>query len=147
MTEIHVYTSMRNFIIIILLLVGESVTAQRSEQLHKDSVSKLPFLANRATVGGYRFSTPLHISKDSLKKGFTLALQDHSFKIVSFLLAYECEFCDIDLIMISGNKVSQENFRGLRHIKAGESLTIDLIRVQGGSKLYRVPGFMIYVTD
>lgn len=107
----------------------------------------LPSINNRATVKGFAFDTPLYISKDSLNNGFTVALEDASFKIVVFLLTYDCEDCDIWEKTIYGNIVTMKDAPILKSLKRGDILSFGLFKVEKGGKHYTIPETNIIVAD
>jgi len=107
----------------------------------------LPTINNKATVKGFAFDKTISTSKDSLKKGFTIELEDPSFKIHFFLLTYDCEDCDIWEKVIHGNTVTTENAPILKKIKKGDLLSIGFFKVEKGKKFYTLPETVIIVTD
>lgn len=66
----------------------------------------MPIANNNSTVKGLAIDKTLYISKESLKNGFTLALQDPTYKIAFFRLAFDCENCDIWVKTIYGDSVT-----------------------------------------
>jgi len=107
----------------------------------------LPTINNKATVKGFPFEKAIYTSKDSLNNGFRVELQDPSYKIISFLLSYYCEHCDIWEKVIYGKVVSTENAPILKKIKKGESLSLGFFKVEKGGKFYTLPETVIIVTD
>jgi len=107
----------------------------------------LPLINNKATVKGYAFDKELRISKDSLKKGFTVALEDASYEIVSFTLYYDCESCDIWAETIYGNAVTLVNAPILKQLKAGEVLGFNSFKVKKSDKSFTLPELTIILTD
>jgi len=130
-----------------LFSIQEKLYAQVDEQSYIEKVKNLPLLDNKVTVKGYAFDKTIHISKDSLRKGFELKLQDGSYTVAGFILGYECEACDIWTELIYGCSVTTKNFSHLRSLKKGETIGIDLMKVQKQGKAFKVPYFMIVITE
>src|SRR5215217_5211601 len=104
--------SQRFLIVIILSLLGafnysESFcqNSQADYQVLKE-VKSLPLISNKATVKGFPYINELYVSKDSLKNGFIITLQDPTYKINFFLLGYDGEDSDVWEKTIYGNTVT-----------------------------------------
>ena len=135
------YCSMtKNLLIrLMLILLTTSVSSQSFCQSDWDIVKEaktLPAANNMATVKGFAFDKTIYISKDTLNNGFTIELQDPSYKIVFFRLYYECEDCDIWVKTIYGNKVTLKDAPILKGLKKGEILGCTLFKVEKAGKFY-----------
>ena len=99
----------------------------------------LPKVNTKATVNGFPFEPTLYISKDSLNQGFTIILQDPSYKVLFFCLTYDCEDCDIWSKIIYGNRVTEKNAPVLKWLKKKDILSFGLFKVEKGGKYFSIP--------
>jgi hypothetical protein len=107
----------------------------------------LPVVNNKATVKGFAFEKTVYISKDTLNNGFTIELQDPSYKIVFFRLYYECEDCDIWVKTIYGSKVTVKDAPILKGLKKNEILGCTLFKVEKAGKFYTLPEVAFVITE
>jgi hypothetical protein len=107
----------------------------------------LPVANNKATVKGFAFDKIVYVSKDTLSKGFTIELQDPSYKIVFFRLYYECEDCDIWVKTIYSSNVTVKDAPILKRLKKGEILGCTLFKVEKGGKHYTLPEVTVVITE
>lgn len=107
----------------------------------------LPVANNKVTVKGFAYDKTLYVSKDTLKNGFTIELQDSSYKVVFFRLYYECENCDIWVKTIYGNKVTVDDAPILKRLKKNEILGCTLFKLEKTGKFYTLPEFAFIVTE
>ena len=112
-----------------------------------EEANTLPIANNKATVKGFTFIKTLLISKDSLKNGFSVALQDPTYKIAFFRLAYVCENCDIWVKTIYGDLVTVKDAPILKEVKKGEFLSLVLFKIEKEKKYFTLPEVVIIVTD
>jgi hypothetical protein len=132
-----------------LLLISLLISSVAFTQIGKDTlVCKGLESANaRASINSFGFSygKALYISKDSLKKGFTITISDPSYKVIGFTLLYDCEGCDIWDKDVYGAHVTPENVSILRGLKKGETLDVECINLGREGKRYTVPGFVVMI--
>ncbi|RYE51014.1 MAG: hypothetical protein EOP48_18850 [Sphingobacteriales bacterium] len=135
---------------LMLTLLTTSVSPQCFCQSDWDIVKEakaLPIANIKATVKGFAFDKTVYISKDTLNKGFTIELQDPSFKIVFFRLYYLCEDCDIWVKTIYDNKVTVKDAPILKGLKKGEILGCTLFKVEKAGKFYTLPEVTFSITE
>lgn len=141
----------KNLLIRLLFtLLTVSVSSQCFCQTDWDIVKEaktLPIADNKATVKGFAFDKTIYVSKDTLNKGFTIGLQDPSYKVVFFRLYYECEDCDIWVKTIYGNQVTVKDAPILKELKKGEILGCTLFKVQKAGKFYTLPEVAFIITE
>jgi hypothetical protein len=131
---------------ILISLSGYAQSAQKPWE-YATMVKGLPVANNSATITGYPFSKELHISKDSLKRGFKLVLLDQTYKIDSFVLYYDCEDCDIWEKIIVGDTVRPDEVKILGRLKKGDLLECGAFKIKKKGKAYTVPSFYVIITD
>lgn len=108
---------------------------------------KWPLSNNRATVKGHSFNKTLYISKDSLKKGFLVELQDPTYKIQSFLLSYFCKGCDFWVKTISRDSVTVKDVPILPDLKKDEGMILSHFKIEKAGKYFTIPEVTLMLTD
>jgi hypothetical protein len=91
---------------------------------------------------GIRYS---EISADSLRKGFTLALTDTTYKLSWFLIVYGT-LDGVKEYSISGNRAILKNASFLKKIKAGDSLSLECINIDREGYTSLSTSFQVNVT-
>ena len=137
---------MKILILILTSIVWSDCLCQDDWDIIKEA-NTLPIANNKATVKGFTFDKTLLISKDSLKNGFSVALQDPTYKIAFFRLAYGCENCDIWVKTIYGDLVTVKDAPILKEVKKGEFLSLNLFKIGKEKKYFTLPEVVIIVTD
>ena len=137
---------MKILILILTSIIWNDCLGQSDWDIIKEA-NTLPIANNKATVKGFTFDKTLLISKDSLKNGFSVALQDPTYKIAFFRLAYVCENCDIWVKTIYGDLVTVKDAPILKEVKKGEFLSLNLFKIGKEKKYFTLPEVVIIVTD
>jgi hypothetical protein len=137
---------MKFLILILTSIVWSDCLCQDDWDIIKEA-KNLPIANNKATVKGFTFDKTLLISKDSLKNGFSVALQDPTYKIAFFRLTYVCENCDIWVKTIYGDLVTVKDAPILKEVKKGEFLSLNLFKIGKEKKYFTLPEVVIIVTD
>jgi len=138
---------MARIILLILTSIAWQQCFSQSELDTLKGTKTLPIANNRATIKGFAFDTALYISKDSLNKGFTVILQDPSYKVIFFLLVHDCEDCDIWENIIFGNIVSIKNVPMLKFLRKGDLLSLMVFKIEKKGKYFTIPEVNILLTD
>ena len=133
--------------ILTFFLIAFSQCFSQSDWNILKEAKALPSVNNKVTVKGFPFDKTLYISKDSLNQGFSITLQDPSYKVIFFRLVYDCEDCDIWETIIYGNRVTVNDAPILKRLKKNELLSFVLFKVEKNGKYFTVPEQNIIVTD
>ncbi len=85
------------------------------------------------------------IEKDYLKDGFSLTLEDTSYKIIKFRIGY---FRGDDILFrkeISGSKINKKNVNFLNDMRIGDFISIECIKITKNNEGALSTGMLILV--
>jgi len=130
---------------IIALLFFHSAHAQAK----KDTVrcTGMQVVTTRSTIEGYLFNKTLSISKEELKKGFTLVSSDGNWKVDGFVYFYDFADGDIYMKQVLGNTVNPDEHDIFKKLKKGEVLDFTCINIERNGKRYLAQGFSVIIID
>ena len=129
----------RNGVLVAIGLIFSICSYSQSVRSQIDQAKRLPVIGNRMSITGYPNIHGSTASKDSLRKGFRVLLQDNSYKIVSFLISYAGDDCDIWERMIYGDSVSVKEVPLLRTMRKSGIFFFSAFKVAKGDRFYTVP--------
>jgi hypothetical protein len=135
-------STMRLYFLSVVLIISSVAAAQR---LDTGMCITRPAVRVAATINNIGFIPMVHITRDSLQKGFTVTLSDLSYKVFGFRVYFYGKYADIYWKDIEGNRANEANLPVLKSLIGDEWMEIECISITKNKKTFTAIPFKIWI--